>query len=109
MEIGGKAKTVPCELKPVNRLRIQLADGHAALYVNEHFCLDRSDQDFHPRPTFNFGCHNHLYPDKLVRISNLRFRRWEPPKESLTHKETPRKDKTSTKDSSSEDEESDEK
>ncbi|MGW8257292.1 MAG: hypothetical protein ACWGMZ_07400 [Thermoguttaceae bacterium] len=81
IEIGGKEKTVPCELKPVNCLRVQLADGRAALYVNEHFCLQRSEPDFHPLPSFNLGCHQYLYPDGRIHVSNVRIRRWDPPRE----------------------------
>ncbi len=90
IDIGGKAKTVPCDLKPVNRIRVQLADGRAVLFVNDRFCLDRSDKDFHPLLAFDMGCHSYLWPGMLVRVSNVRFRRWEPPKEESASKETSR-------------------
>jgi hypothetical protein len=88
IEIGGKIETVPCKLKPVNRIRVQLANDRAVLYVNETLCLDRSEKEFRPLPVFNFGCHTYSYPDMLVRISNVRIRRWELPKEEPAVSET---------------------
>jgi hypothetical protein len=91
IDICGQAKTVPCSLKPVNRLRVQLADGRAVLFVNDHLCLDRREKDFHPQPAFNLGCHNYLYPSTLIRVSNVRFRKWQPPKETSATDEPTRK------------------
>jgi hypothetical protein len=81
INIVGKEKTVSCNLKQVNRIHIQLADGRAVLYVNDELCLERNEPDFHPLSDFNLGCLNHLYPNMSVRISNVRIRKWEPPKE----------------------------
>ncbi|MEN6406812.1 MAG: hypothetical protein ABFC77_10100 [Thermoguttaceae bacterium] len=78
MQIGSKTELVSCKLKPVNRLRVQLADGFAALYVNDHFCLEHRDKEFHPLPAFYFGCHTYLTSNMLVRVGNVRFRRWDP-------------------------------
>jgi hypothetical protein len=81
IEIGGKTKTVSCELKPTNRLRVQLADGRAAFYVNNKLCLAHRDKNFHPLPGFSFGSQTYLYPNMSVRVGNVRFRRWEPSKD----------------------------
>ena|GEM_PF-1287431 len=86
IEIAGQSKTVPCPLKPVNRIRVQLADGQAVLYVNGQFCLDRSEKDFHPQAAFDLGCHSYLYPSMPVRVSNVRIRNWEPPKNEVAPK-----------------------
>jgi hypothetical protein len=86
IEISGQSKTVPCALKPVNRIRVQLAQGRAVLFVNGQFCLDRSEKDFDPRAVFNIGCHTRLFPQSLVRVSNVRMRKWEPPKEKREEK-----------------------
>jgi len=86
IEIAGQSKTVPCALNPVNRIRVQLADGRAVLYVNGQFCLDRKEKDFHPEASFDFGCQSYLYPSMTVRVGNVRMRKWEPPKEEVAPK-----------------------
>ena len=85
--IRGKTKTAACPLKPVNRLRVQLAEGHAALYVNDVFRVAIDDDDFHPLPAYNVGSHEFLPPSDVVRISNMRFRKGEPPKKKPASKE----------------------
>ena len=79
IEIGGKKETVACDLKPVNHLRVELADGRAALYVNGTFCLDRNDESFRPMAAYNLGSHTPIYEDMAVRVSNVRLREWTPP------------------------------
>ena len=88
IEIAGESKTVPCPLKPVNRILVQFADGRAVLYVNGQLCLDRSEKDFHPQPVFDLGCHDHVGPQLLVRVSNVRIRKWEPPKQEASQGKT---------------------
>ncbi|NUQ61052.1 MAG: hypothetical protein HUU20_01090 [Pirellulales bacterium] len=79
IEIDGDSKTVPCDLKPVNRIRVQLAEGRAVLFVNDQLCLERSEKGFRPQPVFDFGCMESLYRYMRIRVSNVRFRKWEPP------------------------------
>ncbi|MDD4789246.1 MAG: hypothetical protein PHO07_18920 [Pirellulales bacterium] len=81
IEIAGNSETVPCPLNPSNHIRVQLAEGRAVLSVNGQVCLDRSVADFHPEAAFDFGCHDRLPPQMTVRVSNVRMRKWEPPKE----------------------------
>ncbi len=92
IDIAGKAKTVPCELKQVNRIRVQLADGHAVLFVNDQFCLEHHEKDFHPPAVFDFGCHTYLGPATLVCVGNVRFRYWEPPEETPQDRVPPEKE-----------------
>ncbi len=98
IEIGEKAKTVPCELKQVNRLRVQLADGFAALYVNDKFCLDYKDAAFHPQNTFNLGCYKYLYPNVPIRISNVRMHKWAPAKKETSATSEAKENKEETPD-----------
>ena len=96
IKIGEKEKTVPCDLKQINRIHLQLADGRAVLYVNDELCLDRSEPDFHPLSDFNLGSYTYLYPHTPVRISNVRIRKWEPPKEETPVKKETKENKEET-------------
>ena len=95
MVIAGQSESVPCPLKEVNRLRVQLADGRAVLFVNDTLCLDRNEEEFYPEPVFEFGCNDHLYPFVSVRVSNVRIRKWDPP----AKKAAPKKEEASPGDS----------
>ncbi|MFZ5829095.1 MAG: tetratricopeptide repeat protein [Planctomycetota bacterium] len=81
IDVCGSEESVPCKLRPVNRIRVRLADGYAAIYVNDDLRLERSDENLHFLPAFNLGSDCNLLPDMRVRISNVRFRYWEPPKD----------------------------
>jgi len=89
IEISGDSKTVPCPLQAVNRIRVQLAEERAVLYVNDQLCLDRTEKNFHPQPAFDFGCLDYLYPHMGVRVSNVRMRKWEPPKDNRAPQDEP--------------------
>lgn len=89
IEISGDSKTVPCSLRPVNRIRVQLAEGRAVLYVNGQVCLDRREENFRPQPAFDFGCQDYLHPHIGIRVSNVRMRKWKPPRDEPAPKDEP--------------------
>ena len=66
--------------RSVNRIRVQLADGRAVLYVNGQRCLDHSDAAFHPQSSLDIGCLTAVWPSMKVRVGNVRIRKWDPTK-----------------------------
>lgn len=81
--VGKKPICLPSPLFRLNHLKVQLADGYAALWVNGTLMVEVRDPNFRPGPKFDVGALPQLFERSekgWARLRNVRVRKFEPPK-----------------------------
>jgi hypothetical protein len=79
---GNKNYCVPVPLFRLNRVKVQLADGYAAMWLNGTLVFEIRDPGFLPTPYFDLGAPPRLPMDSergWVRFRNVRVRKFAPP------------------------------
>ena len=83
VSVGRKPVSLPASLFRLNHLKVQLADGYAALWVNGTLMVEVRDPNFRPAPNFDVGVLPEL-PEQnewaWARVRNIRVRKFQPPK-----------------------------